>query len=229
MMEFGLLIALFLGCALLVVGLVLLKISGKVHFAGMSSFVMGVSVLLITLLISLVFTESKENRLEDAYDAYYAYEDGVISVDEEITFESYGSIVDEDVRLILDEMPLQGMDLAKKVDRVQLSDTLMSEYNGLVNRVIELADSSENKLAFKQYVLEKRQDDLLKIWYDEKLDDTEKELLGFAGEVSGISTEGIVNDLSAGDVDAGLSGLDKVFKALDDVSNKFDLVSSFSS
>lgn len=111
------------------------------------------------------------DEFERAYVAYYAYEDREFDDAELVLFKG---IVSEDLYESMGSGELEGSDVVA--------------YEKVVNELIDEADPSEEKLAFKEYVVVDRGQDILEnMWVDEKLDDREAQLVEFAGELVGDS------------------------------------------
>lgn len=163
---------------------------------------------------------SMYNKNAVAYTMYRAYDDGRFTEDELDAFRQYGEISEEDVSVVLDEMQPDGEDLVKEV-----SPEVMRDYEVLVNGAIERADYTKDKLDFKRYVLEQEDEQrvLYRLWVDKKLDDRERELVEYLGDVTYRNTDGVISDLEAGEYDRAVEELGILYNSVSNVSTKFKL------
>lgn len=141
---------------------------------GLLGFMIGFS-----LLNDVTNPSNAEVSVDDAYVAYRAYEDGAFSWYE---------------RSVLSNWLVEySIDLNR--DRGLLNERDENAYEMMVNDLIERSDSSEGHVEFKRYVLEQDAYDVLSVGLDGKLDERERELLEFAGDVVGKDVTKVVSDL----------------------------------
>ena len=196
-----------------------LLISLVCFIAGISFFMDGefglstVLVLIGFVVMSctiLIQEEDYNMRNGTAYTAYFAYEDGDLSDDELKVFSEYTDT----------------KELARNMNREDVSDEYYAFYEGLVNKIIDEADSSEEKLKFKKYVLIRDQDRLEDMLLDNELDVRERELIEFAGDVLSMSdreVDEVIEDLEADEEKVDLTSLNSMISMLDTLYVGFKL------
>lgn len=196
-----------------------LLISLVCFIAGISFFMDGefglstVLVLIGFVVMSctiLIQEEDYNMRNGTAYTAYFAYEDGDLSVDELKVFSEYTDT----------------KELARNMNREDVSDGSYAFYEGLVNKIIDEADSSEEKLKFKKYVLIRDQERLEDMLLDNEIDVRERELIEFAGDVLSMSdreVDEVIEDLEADEEKVDLTSLNSMISKLDTLYVGFKL------
>lgn len=145
----------------------------------------------------------------NVYVAYRAYDDGKFS-DSEI---DRLSGVPFDYRL------------KDAIDTGELSDSEALAYEDEVNNMIDNVDPSDGKLVFKGFVLSMEFDELLSVMLDGQLDERERELIGFAGDVLDRDVTNVISDLERF-VDSGVDSVESyedLISGLDDEFGYFDV------
>lgn len=161
---------------------------------------------------------NRYDRMKVAQIVYRAYDDKFFDDDEIEAFRQYGEYSGEDALAVVHTIqPITD-------HSVNVSDEALRDYEGLVNRVIHVADSSKKKLEFKKFVLETEQLVLANIWHDEKLDAHERELVEYLGEYLVMDrTDKLIEQLEAGNFEDSVDELNVMFEKLSNVSNVFKL------
>ena len=188
-----------------------LLISLVCFIAGISFFMdgeFGLSTVLVLIgfvvMSCAIYTQEGDYNMRNgtAYMAYFAYEDGDLSDDELKVFSEYTDT----------------KELARNMNREDVSDEYYAFYEGLVNKIIDEADSSEEKLKFKKYVLIRDQERLEDMFLDNELDVRERELIEFAGDVLSMSdreVDEVIEDLEADEEKVDLTSLNSMISKLD--------------
>ena len=132
-----------------------------------------------SLLNDVTNRTNDEVSVEESYVAYRAYDDEQFSWYEKSVLRNW--LVDYSIDL--------------NRDRGLLNERDEYAYEMMVNDLIERSDSSEGHVEFKRYVLEQDAYDVLSVGLDGKLDERERELLKFAGDVIGKDVTNVVFDL----------------------------------
>lgn len=188
-----------------------LLISLVCFIAGISFFMdgeFGLSTVLVLIgfvvMSCTIFIQEEDYNMRNgtAYMAYFAYEDGDLSEDELKVFSEYTDT----------------KELARNMNREDVSDESYEVYEGLVNKIVDEADSSEEKLKFKKYVLIRDQERLEDILLDNQLDDRERELIEFGGDLLGMSdreVSEVIEDLEADKEKIDLTSLNSMISKLD--------------
>lgn len=188
-----------------------LLISLACFFVGVSLFMedeFGSAVIMVlvgfAVMVGAFLMQEKDYNMmnANAYTAYFAYEDGYLSVDELNVFSGYTDT----------------KELVRDMNREDVSDGSYEFYEGLVNKIINKVDSSDEKLKFKKYVLIRDQERLARIWLDNELDDRERELIEFAGDLLSMSDREVgelIEDLEVDDEKVDLTSLNSMISKLD--------------
>lgn len=154
-------------------------------------------------------TYDEYEKFSNVYVAYRSYDDGKFSESE------------------IDRLSGVAFEYRLKdaIDTGELSDSEAKAYEVEVNRMIDGLDTSEGKLEFKSFVLYMEKEDLLSVLLDGSIDERERELIEFAGDVLGRDVTNVIEDLERfGDSVVGsLKSFEDLIKGLDDEFGYFDV------
>ena len=184
-------------------------------FLGVGSGNLGVFfvglLMMFSPLVILIFSVNNDdkNNMENTYLVYRAWDDGEISSKEMDAFKYFEGDVGGDLFGLLEEFE-EDPDNKKIRER----------YEAVVNRIIDVSDGTKNKTKFKNYVVERELETVLKSWDDELFDDRELELIGFAKDVSGEDYLDVVDRLENNKESSVLNALYK--DMIEDISKRFE-------